>query len=230
MQRMSQAEFQALTAGAATLSADEHGPKVLQTPGGRVIKLFRRKRLLSSTLLVPYARRFERASQRLAALDIPAARVERVARVPSIHRDIVIYPHVPGISLREALAGADDKQSLLRALAQLFVRLHERGVYFRAAHFGNFLVQPSEEPAVRLALVDLSEARFRRGELAPAMRARNFKPMTRYREDLDAVRSFGADRFITAYLDSARLDAANAQRFREALGNIDEAFNFASAN
>src|SRR5688572_33380700 len=101
MQRMSQAEFEALTAGAATLSADEHGPKVLLTSGGRVIKMFRRKRLLSSTLLVPYARRFERASQRLASLDIPAVRVERLARVPSIRRDIVIYPHMPGVSLRE---------------------------------------------------------------------------------------------------------------------------------
>lgn len=222
MQRMSQAEFEALTRDAATLSADEHGPKVLQTPDGRVIKLFRRKRLISSNLFFPYAKRFERASRELASRGIAAPAVERTARVPAIRRDLVVYRHMPGVALREALA-APVRTPLMLALAQLLATLHARGVYFRAAHFGNVLVQPSNDANVRLALIDLSEAQFRRSPLSASQRARNFRPLTRYREDLAAVQAFGVERFIAAYLAAAQLKPEESLRFRVALGAIDSA-------
>jgi hypothetical protein len=221
MQRMSQAEFEALTRDATTLSADEHGSKVLRTPDGRVIKLFRRKRVISSNLFWPYAKRFERASRELAARGFAAPAVERIARVPSIGRDLVVYGHMPGVTLREALAGAVDRTPLMLALAQLLAKLHERGVYFRAAHFGNVLVQRSNTENAQLALIDLSEAQFRRGPLSASQRARNFRPLTRYHEDLAAVQAFGVERLIMAYLDAARLTPEESRRFRVALSAID---------
>ena len=171
MQRMTQAQFESLTHAARTLSADEHGVKVLVTPDDRVIKLFRRKRLMSSALWFPYARCFEFAARELAARGIPAVRVEQVARVPSLRRDLVVYRRLDGATLREALASNhdDNGERLLPLLASFLAMLHERGVYFRAVHFGNVLVQASEEGQPRLALIDVSESRFRRGPLSPTL-------------------------------------------------------------
>lgn len=226
MQRWTQAQFEQLAAGATTLAADEHGVKVLLTPDDRIIKLFRRKRWLSSTLVFPYARRFERASTELAKRGIPAVRVEAVARVPHLRRDVVVYRRLPGVTLRDALADArDDHNGLLNDLAALLAGLHEHGVYFRAAHFGNILVRASDADGLgRLALIDISEARFRRGSLSPALRARNFRPLTSYDEDRAALRAFGIPRFISGYLEHACLSARDAARFREALNRVHPEF------
>jgi hypothetical protein len=227
MQRMTQAQFDALAAGARTLSADQHGIKVLLTPDDRIIKLFRRKRLISSALFRPYARRFERASRELASRGIPAVQVERIARVPSMHRDLVVYRLLPGATLREALTGAsaDMRDRLLERLAAFLATLHTRGVYFRAAHFGNMLVQPSAEGETRLALIDVSESRFRHSALAPRLRARNFRPLTSYAEDLAEIRAFGVERFVQAYVDAAGLSDGARQRFRSALRRVHPSFD-----
>ncbi len=226
MQRWTQAQFDQLAAGAKPLSADEHGVKVLLTPDGRVIKLFRRKRLLSSALLRPYAKRFAFAARELAARLIPTTRVDTLARVPSMRRDIVVYQRLPGISLREALSNGQDadRQRLMRALAQLLATLHERGVYFRAAHFGNFLAHEQPPGTMTLTLIDVSETRFRGSALPPAMRARNFRPLTRYPEDLAALKTFGVERFVCDYLDHAHLAPEHAVRFRTALQKVNPAF------
>ena len=226
MQRWTQTQFETLAAGATTLMADEHGVKVLLTPDDRIIKLFRRKRWLSSTLIFPYAQRFARASAELAKRGIPAVRVEAVARVRHLKRDIVVYRRLPGINLREALAnGTDaDRERLLTMLASTLATLHERGVYFRAAHFGNFIVRDSSGDASSLALIDVSEASFRRAPLPTAMRARNFRPMTRYPEDLAAIRAFGVERFIERYLEHAHMPGDDAARFRVALDRVHSDF------
>lgn len=227
MRHLSQEQFNELARGSRTLSADEHGVKVLLTPSGSVIKLFRRKRWVSSAQIVPYAHRFARASRELVARGFVAPPVEMVARVPDLRRDIVIYPHQPGETLRDALArGATSTahERLLAALAQLLAALHQRGVYFRAAHFGNFLANESQLGKIELTMIDLSEARFRRGSLGPKLRARNFRPLTRYPEDLAAVQAFGVERFVRAYMEAATLPERQATRFRSALRQVHSTF------
>jgi hypothetical protein len=221
--RLSRDEFERLTAGARTLSADEHGVKVLLRGDGRVIKLFRRKRLISSTLWRPYALRFARASRELAARGIPAVIVEQTARVPTIRRDIVVYRHLPGRCLREALIDSPaDRDRLLEATADLLATLHERGVYFRAAHFGNILVRETDGPApVELALIDVSETRFRRGPLPASLRARNFRPLMKYPEDRAALQSFGIARFMSRYRHRTALDAKTWAAMSVILRKID---------
>lgn len=214
-----------MSAGAETLSADEHGVKVLLTADGRVIKLFRRKRWLSSTILWPYAQRFARASRGLAARGIAAAVVDMAARVPAIHRDLVVYRHLPGCSLREALASGGNRERLLTGLAGFLATLHERGVYFRAAHFGNFLARDISGSPLQWALIDLSEARLRKAPLSPLLRARNFRPFTRYPEDLTAVQVIGVDRFVQAYLAAAKLQSNERGRFKSALHQVHPAFH-----
>lgn len=230
MERLTRSQFEALVAGARTLTADEYGPKVLQTPDGRIIKLFRRKRLLSSTLWNPYALRFERAGRELALRSIPAVHSERAARVPHLQRDIVIYRRLDGVPLRDAIAAANAEthERLLDLVANVLAMLHARGVYFRAAHFGNFLVQDAGGDALRLALIDVSEAQFRRGPLPLSLRARNFRPLTSYAEDRAAIAAFGVDRFVNAYFEAASLPPRAIARLRAALRRVHPLFDSAA--
>jgi hypothetical protein len=191
------------------------------------VKLFRRKRLLSSTLLRPYARRFESASRQLARRGIIAAQVQQCRRVPSIRRDLVVYPQLEGTPLRHALAHSEhDRDRLMPALAKLMALLHQRGVYFRAAHFGNLLVQSTDNDEPALALIDLSEVRFQSRALSPAMRARNFRPLTSHLEDLACVQAFGVRQFIDRYMTASRLNGRDRDRFLAALRRVHPAFAF----
>lgn len=230
MQRLSQQEYESLARDARTLTADVHGPKVLLTPDGRIIKMFRRKRALSSALWNPYAARFARASRELSKRGIPAVMTDLVARVPHLSRDITVYRRLDGTLLRDAIAAAADPQRdrLVDLLASTLAMLHARGVYFRAAHFGNFLVQGSAaDGEMRLALIDVSEARFRRGPLSASMRARNFRPLTSYAEDRAAIQAFGVERFVQAYAQAASFSRREAEQFRAALRRVHQMFTLA---
>lgn len=217
VKRLTAIEFEQLKTGAAVLSRDEHGEKVLQTPDGRIIKLFRRKRLLSSALWSPYARRFYRAAQELSRRGVPSIEAIDLFRVPSIKRDAVVYRRLEGIELREALRNEPARlDELLERLAKFLALLHRRGVYFRAIHMGNVLVRPDGS----LALIDVSEAQFRRQSLATPLRIRNFAPLGHYDVDAAAINRFGVDRFISAYLDEARSEQSLRPRFMEAAGKM----------
>jgi tRNA A-37 threonylcarbamoyl transferase component Bud32 len=137
---ISHEEYQALRAGAQVLSFDEHGEKVLRTPDRRIIKLFRRKRLISTALFFPYAMRFSRAAEKLHLLGVAAPQVQAVHFIPSIKRHAVIYAEMPGVNLRTALEDQSQNAQLLMKLAEFMAGLHGKGVYFRAIHFGNVFV------------------------------------------------------------------------------------------
>ena len=78
MKHLERRDYERLSAGAQELEKDLYGPKVLLTPEGRIIKLFRRKRRLSTNSLYPYARRFQRNAQRLRRYGVPTVEVEAV--------------------------------------------------------------------------------------------------------------------------------------------------------
>ena len=204
MERISRDEYERLTAGATVLSRDGLGDKVLMTPDGTMYKLFRRKRLVSSAAIVPYARRFERAARLLAARGIPTVEVTRVFSIGSPRRDVVVYQPLEGDVLRERLGVAGSPGELVPRLAVFLALLHERRVYFRAIHFGNVIVRPDGS----LGLIDVSEARFRARSLSARLRARNFKHLLPYPEDVAALTAYGVDRFLEDYLAAASLRPA----------------------
>ena len=224
---MSHHEYEALRGGAQVLSRDEHGDKVLRTPDHRIIKLFRRKRLISSALLDPYALRFARAARKLKTLGIPAPDVLAVHRIRSIKRHAVIYREMDGVNLRTALESDQSKTSeLLTRLAGFMALLHRHGVYFRAIHFGNVFVCQNGE----FGLIDVSEAKFTRRALSPALRARNFKPLCSYAEDREALSRFGVERFLGEYLGRATMSPGAARAFLDRLPRVRPMYATAAAS
>ena len=122
------AEFEALIEGASILEAEAGLIKVAQLSGNRIIKLFRRKSLLSSQIWLPYGMRFKRNADRLRALNIKTIEVESVFNIPDLKRHGIIYPMLSGTSLRAALQDAPTQgtEELLKTFARFVANLHKK--------------------------------------------------------------------------------------------------------
>jgi len=239
MRRITRDAYEKMIAGAAVLARDDHGDKVLRLADGRGLKLFRRKSVVSSTWLWPYARRFAHASRCLAKRGITTVAVDAVFRVPAIERDVVVYRYLEGVTLRDAPGSSGTPGSpgtpgssgtlknpgkggdhLMEGFARFLAELHGKGVYFRGIHFGNVLRLPDG----RWGLIDVSEARFRPWPLWVRLRARNFKPLLRYPEDAAAIEAFGHARFLERYAHHARLTPRQVARLAARLTPLDRRF------
>ena len=168
-------EFLALKAGAEVLEQDAHGEKVLRLTNGSLIKLFRRKRLVSSTAWYPYAQRFADNAEALAQRGIPVPRVIDIWRIPSIKRDAVHYQPLEGVTLRSLNRPESniDLTALKKRFTDFIIHLHRLGIYFRSLHLGNVILTPAGE----LGLIDFSDLRIYRASLPTFMRRRNIRRM-----------------------------------------------------
>lgn len=198
MQKLDHTVYLNLREGADVLEADGKGDKVLCLSDGSMLKLFRRKRLLTSALWAPYARRFADNCLALRERGIECPTVRQVYRIPSIERDAVHYDPLPGRTLRQLL-GSDDNAALRAQLGVFIARLHESGIYFRSAHLGNVVLTPDNT----LGLIDIADLRTYRKPLRKGLRLRNFKHMLRYRQDREWL--LKDKQFLEHYLNHQRL-------------------------
>ena len=186
LRALSENDFDSLVSGARLLEQDGREPKVYATCDGRIVKLFRVKRRISSNLLRAYARRFADNASALRSAGIDTLTVEFFGKVPHIARQIVIYPMMPGLSLREAAREADPKAAaeLLRRFGGFLARLHEKGVLFRSIHFGNVLVDGD-----RMSLIDILDVKIFQKALGDERRLKNIRFLAKYPEDRELVRA-----------------------------------------
>ncbi|NMG03088.1 lipopolysaccharide kinase InaA family protein [Azoarcus taiwanensis] len=176
MRRLSLQDFEILKRGSRVIEKGWHGEKVLLRPNGNYLKLFRRKRLISSAWWYPYAERFANNSKTLEQRGIPCPKVIELLRVPEIQRDAVHYEALPGRTLRALNAqglGEDSKIALKAAFNRLVQTLHDEGIYFRSLHLNNIVLTPDGD----LGLIDISDIRFHRKPLSKFWRKRNLQRM-----------------------------------------------------
>lgn len=201
--------FQELLEKSEVLMKDRHGLKVIGAPDGRIVKFFRRKRLLSSALWDPYVKRFARNAGNLKKAGIPTVEVTGVFRVSSLKRDAVVYNRMEGESLRDLPM----TEPRMASFASFFAELHRKGVFFRSVHFGNIL----ELPDGRLGLIDIADMVVKGRSLGVKERLRNFAHMVKYPEDRQMLQDFGMERFIRVYENAADLDGWRAKAFGQAV-------------
>ncbi|MGL1834102.1 lipopolysaccharide kinase InaA family protein [Rhodocyclaceae bacterium SMB388] len=185
MKTLEHEAYLALREGAEVIEADGRGDKVLLLPDGNYLKLFRRKRLISSAAWSPYAQRFADNVVALAERGIPCPQVIAVYRIPSIERDAVHYHPLEGKTLRQLIRNGltpESKQALRAAFNRFVKRLHDSGIYFRSLHLGNVVQTPQGE----LGLIDISDTRIHRKPLSRYWRARNLRRM----EGIDGERDW----------------------------------------
>lgn len=179
MHPMEHSAYLALRENATVLEADGSGDKVLLLEDGTILKLFRRKRLLSSALLFPYAQRFADNIDALKKRGVPCPEVIATYRIASISRDAVRYTPLPGLTIRQVLKQTGENALLRAELGTFIANLHDRGVYFRSLHLGNVILTPES----KLGLIDISDMKCQRRALSESKRLRNFQHLLRYKED-----------------------------------------------
>lgn len=204
MQALDPARYLALREGAHVLEADGTGDKVLRLRDSSMLKLFRRKRLLTSAAWYPYAQRFADNCTTLAARGIACPQVRTVYRIAEIARDAVHYDPLPGDTLRQLLEAPQSGDELRRQLGHFIASLHENGVYFRSAHLGNIVLTPQGE----LGLIDIADLRTYRRPLRKTLRLRNFKHMLRYPQDREWLLDSGNPAFAEGYLQGQTVCSA----------------------
>ncbi len=178
MKSLPDIDYQALRRDAKVIEQDGHGEKVLLLTDGTYLKLFRRKRLVSSALWYPYAKRFVDNAAFLIRAGIPAPRIIALYRVPSILRDAVHYHPVPGLTLRQMFrenSAPLDLSDLRKNLVDFVRTLFARGIYFRSLHLGNIVLQPDGS----LGLIDISDLQHQSSALGPRMKLRTIERMRR---------------------------------------------------
>jgi len=190
-----------LLQNAETIEADGLGLKVARLPDGDFIKLFRRKRWLSSALWQPPAQRFAANASKLILLDIAAPLVTELLYLPD-GQSAVRYLPLPGQTLRERWAqlGAQERAFEVQQFGHFLGVLHQNGVYFRSLHLGNVLHLPDSN----FGLIDLADMTISYRPLFGFKRQRNLKHMLRYQGDANWLLNQHKDYWLKAAEKLAR--------------------------
>jgi len=201
-------EYQVLAQDAKVLEHDAFGDKVLLRQDGRIIKLFRIKRLLSLSFIYPYSVRFCQNARRLNSMGVPSVQVEQLFYCSSIRRHGVVYPLLQGETLSSMLD--QDQEALMLQLARFIAELHQKKIYFRSLHLGNVLQLPDG----RLGLIDVADLSFSLFPLNLWQRKRNFQHLFRRADHRLLFEQFGIERFIDYYLDAANIPQQKRAEFQ----------------
>jgi tRNA A-37 threonylcarbamoyl transferase component Bud32 len=210
-------EYEQLVDNSVILEQDRRGVKVLETPEGLIVKIFRQKRVLSSALLKSYAIRFAENAQALNRLGIRAVEIEGLFYCKPNKRALVFYQPIPGQTLRAVLQSRVKFDDMMERLIALLADLHNKGVLFRSIHLNNVIV--SDGSGV-LGLIDFADMKISKKSLSRNQRMRNFRHLTRYKVDQESIKTFGVERFTDLYLKASRLPESDKQTF---LAKIQEA-------
>lgn len=210
-------DYQKLLEASVVLEKDRHGVKVLQTSDGRIVKLFRRKRLVSSAILKSYSSRFIENAKLLKKLGFHTIDVEEIFYCAQIKRTLVFYRPIPGLTLRTALKDLVVSEVLIEKFAVLLAQLHDKGVFFRSIHLNNIIFSDIDSP---LGLIDISDMKIGRASLSPWARMRNFRHLTRYKVDQLSIERFGVDRFLDVYFSASCLSDKHKGSFVTKLQNL----------
>lgn len=214
MKRIEPAQLDTLLDNAKTIEEDGLGVKVAQLQGGEFLKLYRRKRLLSSDLWDLPAQRFADNANGLLRLGITAPTVLEVLIINERRLSAVRYQPLPGDTLRNHLrkSAPEERSRDVMRFGTFLGELHESGVYFRSLHLGNVLLLPDGS----FGLIDLSDMKLERNALAPWKRRRNLQHILRYAEDIRWLTEQHREEWVAGYRKS--VSPRSGERFSRDVG------------
>ncbi|SDG58531.1 hypothetical protein SAMN05216603_102383 [Pseudomonas benzenivorans] len=215
MTPLSHEQFLLLRDKADVLEADHHGEKVLRLADGNMLKLFRRKRWLSSAALYPYAQRFADNTRALERRSILCPKILNVFRIAQIQRDVVHYAPLPGITLRQ-IDDEPTRSNLRPLIGEFIAQLHAKGVFFRSLHLGNIVLTPEGQ----LGLIDIADLRAQRSALGKFKRMRNFQHVLRDPRDQEWLLVDKGQVFFESYLRHAQLSWSLNDLIRQATKDL----------
>lgn len=210
-------ELEALLQNAQVIESDGFGLKVARLESGDFLKIYRRKRLISSSLWTLPAQRFADNARQLKALGIACPEIVELLLIAEKQLNAVQYQPLPGETLRNHWRQVSDGQRAteVRRFGAFLARLHQSGVYFRSLHLGNVLLLPDGS----LGLIDLSDMKIEKHPLSPWKRKRNIQHILRYPEDTAWLTRLHRQEWIEGY--AQHCDARHAASFER---NLNKAY------
>lgn len=194
MTPLSPNQYLSLRADAEVIEADGYGDKVLRLSDGTYLKLFRRKRMVSSALLYPYAKRFAANLSALRSRGIACPRVINIYRSAALNRDLVHYFPLEGRTLRQIIDPVE-RTGLRVCVAKFIAELHNKGIYFRSLHLGNVVLTNNGT----FGLIDVADLNASQKPLGKQKRLRNFRHLFRYEADREWLLEDSNPIFLETY-------------------------------
>lgn len=181
-------------------------PKVFEKDGNIIIKLFYpKKSKLSSDRIRPRALRFYRNVKKLHVHGYSVPIVEKVKFCPDLKMYMLYYPKILGNNVR--VLARSGHLDVIRHVALLLADLHVKGIFYRSIHLENLLYQPDG----KLALLDVTDVKFKSRALSVYYRYRNLKHLLHEPHDKSLWKAFGIENFMNEYFKHAGL-SNNAEK------------------
>ncbi|MGG5871095.1 lipopolysaccharide kinase InaA family protein [Pseudomonas peli] len=189
-------EFQDWLSHGEVLEKDSHGAKVIRLADGKLLKIFRSRRLPLLARLRPDAARFDDRAGRLQAAGIHTPTICEICWIDrSTLVSACLYEPLAGQPLdRLFRENREQFDVLLPQLAAYIYRLHQRGIYFRSLHLGNILRTPEGD----FGLIDFLDIRFKSRPLGRMLIRRNFQHLRNYLQRRK-VDNFPWEELLAAY-------------------------------
>ncbi|WP_424947929.1 hypothetical protein [Candidatus Spongiihabitans sp.] len=109
----------------------------------------------------------------------------------------------------------DQQQRALQRLPAYLCALHHKGVYCKALHLGQILVQADGS----FALIDIHSSKFRARPISVNHRISHFFNTLRYAEDRASLTRYGLARFFGDYLQGCQLGEKHQAKLLSKLRN-----------
>jgi tRNA A-37 threonylcarbamoyl transferase component Bud32 len=175
-------------------------PKVLEKDGRTIVKIFYpKKKWVTSDKLKPRAMRFYDNVQRLHQQGYAVPNITKTQYCSSLKTYLIHYDKISGEDVRTFASRGN--LHIIHRVAQLMADLHQKGIFFRSIHLENLLHQEDG----RLALIDISDVRFKHRPLSLHLRYRNIKHLLQATHDKEIWAAFSVDRFLESYCKAAAI-------------------------
>jgi hypothetical protein len=180
--------------------ADDLGHRKTFHKKNEIIKIFNVRGLISSGFFNTYASRIIKNSLKLKIYDIPSIEITNELIFKYNKRlSGVTYKYIPGTTYRDL--SHKITMNMITDLANYISNIHKKGIYFRAMHLGNILLHNK-----KLFLIDIAKIHFYPWPLFVFTRARAFRRMIKYQDDIINFGLINYKNLISEYMNSSKFN------------------------
>lgn len=192
---LSERQLEHLTVGARVIEKDRRGDKVLLLKNGNILKIFTSRSRFSKSWWLPYSNNFARNAMALQSLSIPTVEIRALYKLSDPGKTAVEYQPLPGNTLDKCIEPHENRYSLSEQLGQFMAELHNKGIYFRAVHPGNILLDDQG----RWGLIDIADLRCFKAPLSQSKGLRNFHHLLRRQRFIPCLKLLNSEKLFSSY-------------------------------
>ena len=188
--------------------ADDLGHRKTFHKKNEIIKIFNVRGYVSSGFFNTYASRIIKNSIKLKEHEISSIEITNELAFQYNNRlSGVSYKYIPGKTYRDL--GNKITKEMITDLAKYISIIHKKGIYFRAMHLGNILLHNK-----KLFLIDIAKIHFYPWSLFIFTRARAFRRMIKYQDDIKHFGLINYKNLISEYMVSSKFNHFERIRFQ----------------